>query len=83
MPSHNHSASSNNTGAHTHNSPDADYAGGNGKAFDSGDHAGTYKIPTSSAGSHSHTISIGNTGSGSSHNNMPPYLGLYVFKRTA
>ena len=32
---------------------------------------------------HSHTISVNNTGDGNAHNNMPPYLSAYIWKRIA
>lgn len=38
---------------------------------------------SSSAGAHTHAVSVGNTGGGAAHNNMPPYLSVYMWKRVA
>lgn len=32
--------------------------------------------------SHSHTVSVGSTGSNLSHNNLQPYIVVYRFRRT-
>lgn len=93
IPSHTHtftgsSATTSNNGAHTHNIG-RDYDGGGGSSrytvHDDGVSGAGATSPTSSAGGHTHTLtakgSNSNTGGGGSHNNMPPYLVVNVWKR--
>jgi len=58
-------------GAHAHNL--SVNAGGNH----------SHPFTTSAAGAHAHSASSANTGGGQPHENMPPYLSVYVWKRTA
>lgn len=85
LPSHNHSGSTNTTGNHNHSTP-AWF--GEGSSHDN--YASSYDtaysrntIWTSTNGNHSHSITINNTGSNQSHNNMMPYINCYIWKRTA
>ena len=95
LPAHSHSFSGSGTtstiGNHTHgnvanplmndNGRDGD-AGSNSTGLNEADRLGG---TTGAAGSHNHTFSVsgttGNTGSGSSHENRPPYYALaYIMK---
>lgn len=84
MPSHGHSGSTNRTGSHYHSfagrSSNGSY-GPSAESFASSDDART--IYTENAGIHSHTVTIDNTGGDGAHNNMPPYLAVYVWERTS
>ena len=95
LPAHNHSFSGSGTtnteGNHTHGSVALPHPSDGGRDGDSGSNSvgllegSTLGGTTGAAGSHNHTVSIsgttGNQGSGSSHENRPPYYALaYIFK---
>ena len=82
MPAHDHPGNANSAGNHKHTlNAYATVSGGGGKGYWF-DRSGTLDS-TQEAGDHSHIVNIGSTGGGQSHNNMPPYLAVYCWKRTA
>lgn len=96
---HTHSASSASAGVHTHNitvnSGGAHTHNISGTAASAGAHTHTITVNSggahthnisgtaNSAGAHTHSITVSNTGSGQAHSNMPPYLAVNMWRRTA
>ena len=92
---HNHTASSASNGAHTHTVMIAN--GGahthNASSASAGNHSHTITVndngkhvhtaSSASAGAHTHGITVSNTGGGQSHSNMPPYMAVNIWRRTA
>jgi microcystin-dependent protein len=93
LPSHTHSATFTGTalGTHDHyvgsNDSTAGYGSDAGNRefvqnYNAGNGPATYTNPIS-AGTPSGSVSVGNTGSGTAFSNLPPYVAVYMWNRTA
>ena len=82
---HNHSGSAASAGAHTHVWYTGQYGSNNDSAACDAQGAGNHYSQhiTQSAGAHTHSVSIANAGSNSVHNNIQPYVSVYIWRRTA
>ncbi len=63
---------------HPHGDPDANFA----SAYTTTPNQNTYRAYDAGAGDISFNPVTGSTGSGESHNNLPPYRGIYIVKPT-
>ena len=92
VPAHNHAAAASTEGSHAHHVQRwqaANYVSG-GQSYLAQGSIDTNSA-TSSAGEHTHTITIGNkaafnttaTGGSGAHSNLQPYITCYMWKRTA
>lgn len=80
MPSHTHTV---NGGSHRHSISNCSAAGSSSSQLESyaKGNSANRSIYTAYDGGHTHTVS--STGGGSAHENMPPYLVVYMWQRTA
>lgn len=77
MPSHDHTGTTNSTGAHTHDIPSSRTSGGGNDKASISNGTLTTPLTTASDGTHSHTLNINNTGGGGAHPNAPPTAMVY------
>lgn len=84
MPAHNHSGSITATGNHTHT---VSSRSGRSQQFYTGTTISgcvtSGPKTTSSAGAHTHSVTIGSTGSGQAFSVLNPYVGKYVWRRVS
>lgn len=71
--SHTHDVTAAKNGIHTHSV--------SGTAASAGAHSHT--VTVASAGAHAHSVSVSNTGGGSAMSLLPPYMAVYMWRRTA
>lgn len=85
MPAHTHSASLYEAGVHTHTISILDGSSMNfgSSSYQNAYLSGSKKVTTSSAGAHTHTVTLSATGSSKAFNIMNPYAAKNVWRRVS
>ena len=71
------------SGAHTHTITTADAGAHVHSASSTSAGAHTHTVTVATSGAHTHTVTVGNTGGGSAMSLLPPYVAVYMWRRTA
>lgn len=71
------------SGAHTHTIATASAGAHVHTASCASAGAHTHTVTVATNGAHTHTVTVGNTGGGSAISLMPPYVAVYMWRRTA
>lgn len=84
LPEHNHNVTVSTSGNHAHTFTFVkEYDAGGTEPGSASWRSNQGTKTTEQAGTHTHTVTISNTGSNYPHNNLQPYISVYCWRRTA
>jgi len=84
LPAHNHNVTVSTSGNHAHTFTFVkEYDAGGTEPGSASWRSNQGTKTTEQAGTHTHTVTISNTGSNYPHNNLQPYISVYCWRRTA
>ena len=84
LPAHNHNVTVSTSGDHAHTFTFVkEYDAGGTEPGSASWRSNQGTKTTEQAGTHTHTVTISNTGSNYPHNNLQPYISVYCWRRTA